>query len=54
MNDAARAKEEIEEKYKQPKQPPSYDTFTGEPPILPPYLRQIILNKVRLAFLFSW
>lgn len=50
----ARAKEEIEEKYKQPKQPPSYDTFTGEPPILPPYLRQIILNKVRLAFLYSW
>ena len=43
-----RAKEEIEAKYKVLKQPPSYDTFTGEPPILPPYLRQIILNKVGL------
>ena len=41
-----RAKEEKEEKYKQIKTPPSYDTFAGEPPILPPYLRQIILNKV--------
>ena len=43
-----RAKEEIEAKYKALKQPPSYDAFTGEPPILPPYLRQIILNKVDL------
>ena len=43
-----RAKEEIEAKYKVLKQPPSYDTFTGEPPILPPYLRQIILIKVGL------
>ena len=43
-----RAKEEIEAKYKVLKQHPSYDTFTGEPPILPPYLRQIILNKVGL------
>ena len=39
-------KQEIEMKYKQLKEPPSYDAFTGEPPILPPYLRQIILNKV--------
>lgn len=41
-----RAKEEIEMKYKLAKQPPSYDNFTGEPPGLPPYLRQIILNRV--------
>lgn len=46
-----REKEEIEAKYKQAKQPPSYDTFTGEPPILPPYLRQIILNKVAIQIL---
>ena len=41
-----RARQEIEMKYRQAKQPPSYDNFTGEPPGLPPYLRQIILNRV--------
>ena len=45
-----RSREEKEEKYKQVKKPPSYDSFTGEPPILPPYLRQIILNKVSSWF----
>ena len=48
-----RAKEEIEAKYKVLKQPPSYDAFTGEPPILPPYLRQIILNKVGLYVIIN-
>ena len=44
--DAKNKEREEEMKYKQAKQPPSYDTFTGEPPVLPPYLRQIILNRV--------
>lgn len=44
-----RARQEIETKYNQAKQPPSYDNFTGEPPGLPPYLRQIILNRVCVA-----
>lgn len=46
--DEKRKQEEEEMKYKQAKQPPSYDAFAGEPPVLPPYLRQIILNKVSL------
>ena len=45
-NDEKRKKEEEEDKYKARKQPPSYEFFTGEPPVLPPYLRQIILNRV--------
>ena len=28
---------------------PDVDEYTKEPPILPPHLRHIILNKVRLA-----
>lgn len=47
--DEKRRKEDEEMKYKQAKQPPSYDAFTGEPPVLPPYLRQIILNRVSLV-----
>lgn len=43
-------KEEEERKYKEEKRIPSYDNFTGEPPGLPPYLRQIILNRVLIHY----
>lgn len=47
-------KEEEERKYKEEKKIPSYDNFTGEPPGLPPYLRQIILNRVLInSLLFT-
>ena len=44
-NQIREEKERTERLFNEHHEPPSFDSFAGDPPILPPYLRQIILNK---------